>query len=211
MKDIKQEKTARLFRAFGEIDDVLLQEAYTYRPARRTVFSRAMLIAATLSLSVVLLLTGLLVTMQRNKGDLPPSNDAESNYGTQVNTLDQLLLDERDATSYTTLSKSEELPYFDGNVYLVWQYTDSDELCMSRALTQDEVDQLYRNMGKGSKVGDVSPALDCRVWVLCGNGQVLSPYLPLTNGNIGSAELFDYEAELIPSDKLVFYVAGILH
>ena len=82
---------------------------------------------------------------------------------------------------------------------------------MSRALTKDEVDQIYRSIGKGTKVGDTSPSPDCHVWVLCGNGEVLSPYLLASAGNVGNAELFDYNAELIPSEQLISCIADILN
>ena len=215
MNRFKKERAERLFRAIGELDDDLIARAYAYRSqsgaTARPRLSRVWMVAAALSLSFVLLVSALAVAMRSlgdNKNDaFPPQEDENA----AVFALDQLLLEERDTASYTTLAAEEALPYFDGNVYLVWQYADSRELCMSRALTPSEVDQVKRSLGKGIQVGDTAPAVQCRVWVLCGNGEVLSPYLLQSAGNIGSAALFDYEAELIPSDQLINCISGILN
>ena len=205
MKYTKQEKAARLFRAIGEIDDVLVQEAQTYRPQRRTGAARMILLAAALSFSVLLMFSTILISMRSDRDKATGDTDES------IPKLDQIFLSQRNDANYTTLSSEEELPFFDGETYLVWQYADSDELCISRALTRSEITTLNQSMGKGDRVGETSPELSCRVWMLCCDGKVLSPYLEVSAGNVGSAQLFDYEAELIPSEDFTSCISGILN
>ena len=47
------------------------------------------------------------------------------------------------------------------------------------------------------------------VWVLDGKGNVSTPYLKTSRGNIG-CEIFDYEAEIIPDERLVDCISDIL-
>ncbi len=43
---------------------------------------------------------------------------------------------------------------------------------------------------------------DCKVWVSNGKGQVMSPYLEKTLGNLSYGALFDYEEEVLPNGEL---------
>lgn len=201
-------KIAYLFRELGEIDEALLQEALTYRP-RRTAFPRALMLAACLTLSFLLCFGTVLIALRANggKNDLenPPLEDTKGNV-----TLDQLLLAQADVGHYTTLQTPDDADYFGGKGYVVWQYADSNELCVSRALSDNELTTLTCAVKKGTSVGEDAPTLSCRVWVILGNGEVISPYLRESAGNRGYAELFDYDAELIPSEEFVSCVSDIL-
>ena len=213
MNERKKENAARLFRAIGELDDQLLEEALHYAPPRRQAFSRVLLLAATLTLSLGLLVATLAVTMrQGGKNQAPPLLDESTNASEQEPTeLDELLCDVRHSDTHTTLPSSEEIPFFDGKSYLVWQYADSEEFCISRALTEEELSELHFALDEGEVVGEESPTLSCRVWVVYGNGSVISPYLRPSKGNVASAALFAYEAEQIPSDAFVSCISDILN
>ena len=209
MKNEKQRKAELLFDAIGRLDDRLLQDALTWRPRNLLAITRALLIAATLSLSVVVMVSGILLALRRDNGpnaDSPPNNSEQT---TPTVSLDSTLLAHRDNASYDTV-RSEDLSFYDGKARIVWQYADSDQLCVSRELTRQELATLKAVLGKGERVGTDSPTLRCSVWILCGNGEVLSPYLESSTGNVGQGELFDYEAELIPSDTLTSCISGIL-
>ena len=210
MKNKKQRKAELLFDAIGRLDDRLLQDALTWRPRNRLAITRALLMAATLSLSAVIMVSGILLALRRDneqKADFTPNNDTEQTLPTI--SLDATLFARRDNGSYETVS-TEKLSFYDGKARIVWQYADSDQLCVSRELTRQELATLKAELGKGERVGTDSPSLRCSVWILCGNGEVLSPYLEASSGNVGQGELFDYEAELIPSDTLTSCISGIL-
>ena len=209
MKSRNAEKTKYLFRAIGEIDDRLVQEAAFYRP-HRSAFSCVMLVAACLSLSLVLSAGAFLLTNRRGNeqeddvGKVPPTSESPSTVA-----LDTLLLNQRDTASYTTVSSAEELDLFSGEVRVVWQYADSEEVCVSRALTVRESANLAAHFGSGANVGDASPALSCKVWIALGDGTVVSPYLKASAGNLGT-ELFDYNAEILPTQGFISCISEIL-
>ena len=211
MKNEKKRKAELLFDAIGRLDDRLLQDALTWRPRNRLAITRALLIAATLSLSAAVMISGVLLALRRDNepnADFPPDNGTEETNPTVI-PLDTALLAVRDHASYATVS-TDKISFYDGKARIVWQYADSDTLCVSRELTRQELEVLREELGKGDRVGTDSPALSCTVWVICGDGEVLSPYLEASAGNVGQGELFNYEAELIPSDTLTSCISGIL-
>ena len=209
MKAQNKPKIAYLFRELGEVDDALLQEAISYRPQRASI-PRVLMVAACLAMSFLLCFGAVMIALRvnngRNDNTDPPTEDVIGSAAT----LDQLLLAQADVAHYTTLQTPDEADFFGGRGYVVWQYADSDELCVSRALTDAELSRLTRTVGSGTAVGEQSPTLSCRVWVILGNGEVLSPYLKESAGNRGYAELFDYDAELMPSKEFISCVSDIL-
>ena len=206
MKRTNAEKTKYLFRAIGEIDDRLVQEAAFYRP-HRSALSRVMLIAACLSLSLVLSVGAFLLTNRRDfvkDESTPPTSETPA-----VANLDLLLLDCRDSMRYTTVSSADEIDLFGGEVRVVWQYADSDTLCVSRALSDRESATLTAHLGSGTNVGEDSPTLACKVWIALGDGTVVSPYLRSSAGNTDMA-LFDYNAEILPTQGFISCISEIL-
>ena len=124
-------------------------------------------------------------------------------------TLDAFL-DANRATLNCTEVQENEIDYF-GSTYLILQYEGDETFYRSRNLTEREVDRILGLLGKGDEVGTSSPALLCRVWLVCEDGTVLSPYLKNTDGNKGHAVLFDYEAEILPSSGLISCISDILN
>ena len=207
MRGTNAEKTKYLFRAIGGIDDRFLQEALCYRALRRSTVSRVMTLAACLSLVLALSVGAFLLTNRRDSvgpDDAPPAAEVPAGAA-----LDRLLLDQRDTVSHTTLSSPEELDLFSGQARVVWQYADSSEICVSRALTEREVATLRAHLGNGTSVGDASPSLSCSVWIALGDGTVVTPYLKSSAGNTGT-ELFDYNAEILPTQGFISCISEIL-
>lgn len=206
MRYRNQEKTKRLFRAIGEIDDWLIHEAEVWQP-QRTAFPRMLMIAACLTLALSLSVGAFLISMRNVKQDaenVPNQSDAITS------SLDTVLLEHRDTATYTTVSSAEELDFFSGAPCVVWQYKDSTELCVSRALSSGELQKLTTEIDRGTSVGVTAPSLTCQVWLLPGDGTVISPYLKSSSGNIGT-ELFDYNAELIPTERFASCISEILN
>ena len=210
MRHTKEEKIAYLFDEIGSISDVLITEAAYYRPKKRRVpVLKYVGMAACLLLCCVLLFrVGGLV------GDFFSIFDksTESPEDTQtVDSLDALLTQHEGDLQYTTLGSVGELDLFGGQAYLVWQEEGSDELCVSRPLQTYEVKNLKTRISSGQSVGaDPQSSPTCRVWIVCGDGTVITPYLKLSDGNIGVGELFDYDPELNPSSSFISYVSDIL-
>ena len=191
------EKSQLLFECIGEINDDLIHEAEEYKPKKKRSYNLA-LIAACFALVMVIVLASPLI---RNLTGM--SNEATDK---PVN-LDSVLLDSKDA-GFETVSSPESLSYV-GGASLVWQYEESGEYYVAR-LSARELNDLTKSMGRGEEVGERSPQLSCRVWVLDGRGSVTSPYLKEGSGNDGCT-VFDYEAEIIPDETLVERISEILN
>lgn len=197
----KKNKTEYLLREIGEVDDRLLAEAIEYRSRNkeRPIYKWGA-IAACLALVFIIAVAGPL-TRANSEADNEINMDQSSEYLS----LDALLLDS--VGYYSSVQNTDALSY-NGTAALVWQDTESGEL-YSCYLSQSQLEKLSHAMGKGAEVGVESPAIACKVWVLDGNGGVRSPYLKNNEGNKGCT-IFDYEAEILPSEELIRYIAEIL-
>ncbi len=207
MRYEKNEKAILLFRAIGEIDDRLLHETTLYRP-KKPVLSRALLIAACLTFSLMLSVGAFLITMQTKK-DEAVGTHAPSDGGVSVDTLDTILLEESDAQAPS--ASGDAIDFFGGEAYLVWQRTDTGEIYVSRALTSYEVEALRSEIPNGTQIKETDSEPLCRVWILLGDGTAVSPHLKPSDGNVGVGELFDYHAELIPSNAFSSKISDILN
>ena len=211
MNHNKMKKAAFLLDEIGNISDVYLQEALSYKKERFN--ARPWITAVACILAVVIVGGGLLNSplMDNIFGGLnkaePP---AEENPEMQISvTLDSFLNANRGTLNCTAL-QVDEVDYF-GSTYLILQYEGDETLYRSRNLTSREVERINDLLGKGESVGTDSPDLLCRVWLVCEDGTVLSPYLKNTDGNKGHAILFDYEAEILPSSNLISCISDILN
>lgn len=206
MNQNRMKKAAFLLDEIGYVNDVYLEEALTYQ--KRKFYSRPWVAAVACILAVVLVGGGLLnsplfdnIFQEVNKTDAPEVSAPA--------TLDSFLSENRDTLNCTAISV-DEVNYF-GSTYLILQYEGDETLYRSRNLTAREVENINKLMGKGDSVGANSPELLCRVWLVCEDGTVLSPYLKNTDGNKGHAVLFDYEAEIFPSSDLISCISDILN
>ena len=206
MNNNKIKRAAWLLDEIGNVSDIYLQEALTYRKQR--AISRPWVAAVACILAVALVGGGVLNSpMFDNIFDV--GNKAESPETAVPTTLDSYLTENRGIIHCTAISE-EELDYF-GSTYLVLQYEGDETLYRSRNLTEGETKRIVGLMGKGEAVGTSSPNILCRVWLVCEDGTVLSPYLKVTDGNKGVATLFDYEAEILPSSSLISCISDILN
>lgn len=193
------EKSEYLLQMMGNIDDDLIAEAVKYRPFIRSKYAFGT-IAACFLLMICLTAAGPLL---RIWGVIAPtSSDADGRK-----TLDALMSDVRESGGYTRLYSEDELDYV-GCSSLAWRYSDSDGIYVV-PLSSSELARLNRSVGRGENVGEVSPTLECCVWILDGKGGVTTPYLKSNVGNIGCT-VFDYEAEIIPNEEFIQAVSEIL-
>ena len=211
MNQKKIKKAAFLLGEIGNVSDAYLQEALSYKKER--FYTRPWVAAVACILAVVLIGGGLLNSplMENIFGGLnkAESPKQEQSTGQTLATLDVFLDANRKTINCTALS-ADEVNYF-GSTYLILQYEGDQTLYRSRNLTAREVERINNLLGKGESVGASSPDLLCRVWLVCEDGTVLSPYLKNTDGNRGHAVLFDYEAEILPSSDLISCISDILN
>ena len=236
MKHTRDEKLNYLFDEIGGVDERMLTEALEYRAQKKqgnflrtlTAIACALFLTVT-SVSVVMVNWKHWFVAENAGGDASDGADLPNDAPNQPNppvdvpnspseapdvpswsthTLDALLQSAKEDANCTLLSSREEIAYF-GGAYLLWQYAEDDVVYRSRALSTRELTRLRSMINDGSAVGDSAPTQLVRVWLTLGNGDVLTPYLPATPGNT-SIVIFDYEAELNPSDELMSCISDIL-
>ncbi|MBR3895149.1 MAG: hypothetical protein IKJ35_08400 [Clostridia bacterium] len=205
MKNQKEEKAILLFREIGEMDDRLIQEAMLYRP-KTSAFSHVLLIAACLVFSLMLSVGAFLIT-HRNVKDENVGHTSPGDGSATEQTLDAILLAQSDAQA----ASADDIEFFGEKSYVVWQRTDTEEIYVSRALTSYEVEYLTSEISNGTQIEAGKSEPICRVWIVLGDGTALSPHLKPSDGNVGVGELFDYHAELIPSDAFNSKISDILN
>lgn len=206
MKDQNIKKTEYLFDEIGGVSDILITEAALYRTTKKSrhhTWIKVLSVAACLLLCFTLTAHTLISLFEKSF-----TND-ETSSTVLPNSLDGLLCDGEEIR-YTTLSSVGELDLLGNAAYVVWQEEGSELLCVSRELTALEVQNLKARINTGNAVTASTPTPACRVWIVCGDGTVVSPYLKQSDGNVGVGALFDYEPELIPSSSFTSYVSDIL-
>lgn len=216
----KIKKAEVLLDAIGEMNDHYIAEAMSYKKKKRSSLSRLLIIAATLILATVIPFSAIvgasvvgvaLIGINQSVFDQAEvNNDAVADEGYMEDSLSFLMVGISDSGNYRFCDSEESIPYADGNAYLVWQYEGESGYHMSEALNDSELDVLIENMGRGKEVGDDSPKLRCKVWLLLEDGRVISPYLKVSAGNISNS-VFDYEAEITPTDALADHISDILN
>jgi len=206
MNHNKMKKAAFLLDEIGNVSDVYLQEALSYKKER---WSARPWITAVACILAVVLVGGGLLNSPLFDNIFGAFDKAETPEASTPATLDSFLSDNRGALNCTALA-ADEVNYF-GSTYLILQYEGDETLYRSRNLTSRELERINKLLGKGDSVGASSPDLLCRVWLVCEDGTVLSPYLKNTDGNKGHAVLFDYEAEILPSSDLISCISDILN
>lgn len=221
MRNDKMKKAAYLFEEIGRIDDRLLQEAMQFdcRTANTVKWRKVLLIAATLSLSLILMLQMVVGLSRRdwfpntNKGEEPapdaPMDGTPTGNGDWA--LDGVLNAGIHSEGVEVLASAEEYGFFDGSARLVWQYRGEEQIYVSRSLTPTEVESLLKAMtGTRTAVATEEEQPLWRIWLVCDNGEVRTPYLENSQGNIGYGDFFDYHAEVIPAEEWISCVSEIL-
>lgn len=218
-KDTKR-KAEYLLDEIGGIDDFYLDESIRYRSgAARNRFGwthgkslRVLLVAASLVL-VLAVGTAAMLTMFRRNNPGDASHDYSSNGGdksvTELARLDSLLQACTQSEAFRSLN-GEEPDYFDGTVRLTVENRETGERYVSRPLTDAEQSALRRDfLSYGTPVPDDAEQPDYLVWVLLGDGSVVTPCLNPSEGNIGAAVLFDYDPERSPTQYFTDLLAGM--
>lgn len=228
MRDSKRKKAEYLLSEIGEIDDKFLLEAENYRPQKRLLRHRAFIAVACLCCFVVIVMSAILrngIISNNSKGEsieIPNSEANNSiNKGDEASSEESLFSDvEQTKSGFDLLlalqsngrygyDSFESIKREQGKTYILWQGVEGGRIFMSRAFSKDEDEYINEKLGAGDSVGESSPSLEFYVWILRGDGSIVSPYLKDNKGNIANA-LFEYEAEIMPQEDLIEFIAKIL-
>lgn len=214
MKQNQLRKAEILLDAMSEIDDLYLTEALSQFPSaapshRKRILTSPMMRAlpAVAALAAVLALVftgpfnGLFTKKDAENADTPHKNENSTmTESTSVTALNSILQSCTESPSFTSIS-ADDIAFFDGNVRLTVKDHQTGTLYVSRPLTRSEQTKLLNEFERvGKRVSDTEETDEAySVWVTLGDGQVVTPCLPATAGNVGAGMLFDYASERIPT------------
>ena len=196
MNGDKKRKSEYLLSEIGEIDDKFLLEAENYRPQRRLLRHRPIIAAACVCCFIAIVLTAVLRggllgknvsaesvnassgLLNDDKNELYSEAFTEAVVETPIDVVlhdfDALLssLDERRGYgSFAEIEREQE------KTYILWRAVEGGRIFISRPLTSDEAEYISEHVGLGESVGESSPTLKFNVWILRGDGSIISPYL----------------------------------
>ncbi len=193
MNRIKEEKALRLYEAIGELDQMMVNSALHYK--KRSGISTAKLtviIAACMAVFMAFAMVGAYMN-----GLFEPQVELDAL---------ETLLDEESGKEHRI--DASDIDYFSGEAEIIWY--DGENYYMKTLGKTSELSGLQTYVGQGEQV-DSDENREYRVWISCGDGRVISPYLESSAGNVGYCELFDYDPEISPSDGFVNYIDGLLN
>ncbi len=209
----------RLFDAIGEIDDSIVKEAENvyYRPKRSLPNIRFTRLAATAAV-VLALCTGIIggFIIGGNRPDIKEdmSNSSDGDIATDLaknNLLKDVLFNAVENHAAEVISL-DAIDFFDGEISIIWKYEGQSEYYRLE-FNQNTKDSVIKNkLSASTKQIDEQTAdsLGLSVWISYGDGEVVSPYLKSSNGNVGYAELFDYSPEVVPNDDFAELVKSVI-
>lgn len=215
MRKNKLQQAQLLLNAMNAIDDIYLDEAISYSPdnkkakllrfqsPRVRALSSVAALAAVLALVVAGPLRGMLKKAENDTAEegAPPLSEMQPERS--VSSLNLLLEACTKSPSFRSVS-ADEIDFFDGSIRLTVQRLDTKELYLSAPLTQSQQQTLQQALSDKNAIPTTDQELTengYAVWVTLGNGQVATPYLSPSSGNLGAAVLFRYEAERLPAES----------
>ena len=201
----KDKKAAYLLDEIGAIDDRYIAEAMNVRRKPKTGKVLLILAACIALISILLISVAGAFTIGGIVGGII-RDDINSSRPKPAEELGEILQKQSGAEGVTKVADASEIDFFNG-AYLIWQ-SKSGGYCLKK-LPDYSLRRLTSNIG-GMAVGDDEEiTLGTKVWISCGDGTVISPYLKASAGNIGYGELFNYEPEIIPSKSFNSCVSNL--
>lgn len=210
MNNRKFEKALYLFDEIGLIDDELIQSAEHFNKKLKrnnlVIFQRLAVACILMISSISIMFFSFQIYIFNKK------KDSEN-----IPQLQEVLLDFRQSSvpieqiyqNGYTIKKQENVDFFDRKVKFIWQYPDEQTLYVITFENQYLANKLTSeiNKPKNYKSGYTQ---ECYVWVSLGNGEIISPFLKNSQGNVAYGELFEYQYEVLPSPALAELIAEIL-
>lgn len=208
-------KAEYLFDEIGLIDDALVSEAISLdNGTRRTpVFRRTVIVAAAAAMlftaSVGLTLSALIRRNDKLNGqDRAPTHDGMTSDATLVDVLSRA----ENSEVTQTYTRRGSIDLFDGKTKIIWQNGETGlyyALTVTESADRQELERTIDLTYKASEnIGEDTESVS--LWISYGDGNVVSPYLRESVGNVGYGELFDYSPEIVPSQDLARLVDDLI-
>ena len=202
MNEQRVNKADVLFDVIGQLDDRMIAEA-SLPPMRKKSFRFYRIATAAASFLVCVgILAGVSVTLSR--GSIDAENEAPDMSETvSLSLSDNLMLKRGSLSSFKVAA--DELDLFGGKMSIIFKFVDESDYCVLNVSTSRATKlkkELLRQDGEKKLSFEEASAVPVSLWICDGNGEVVSPYLESSDGNLGFGALFDYSPEVEPSDEL---------
>ena len=187
----KKEKAQLLFEKMGQIDDRFIDEAASYVPKRAAVRIKFPVIRALAACLSILIVFGVGVMLFRDNA--PAGNESYPEILTVSSVLKKGSL----------LSRSVDpakLNLLDGESRIIWQDTESGEYYQVK-VSDSQQNSLNSLNSSAENVADTDE--DYRIWFVNASGEVTSPELKESSGNVSFGSLFTYDPELELTDAFL--------
>ena len=204
-----ENKVYALFDAIGELDPKLTEDALKYRRTgvrKRQAF--VVLLAACIALSLMLTVgVGVMIGDKSGSGDAALPDAGHPVEDGNAPTLEEMLAT---STSHRRTDPSK-LDLFNGKSALIWQNEGDNYYCVVN-ISEDACDRLLKIMSEseGEKIDRDENSVSVRVWIACGDGSVVSPYLTSSKGNTGYGSLFEYDPEIEPDENFISQIKKLI-
>lgn len=224
----RKNQTDLLIDAIGNLDDRFIYEAENYVPRKRGASLRRLAIigvCATLILSLMLAVfigNGMSKTQEENNdsinSELPPSTPSQTDQGTSSPEPEPepdffVALSNFKSETQDMISDFDRDELFDGATRLIWKY-EGDQNYRTCTVSKTPSSYLRSFFSGESSFDDANRDTDTKglegFWVCFGDGLVYSPCLKNSLGNVGFGELFEYDVELMPSQRFTEIVTSII-
>ena len=217
----RKDKVSFLMDEIGNVDEKYLEEALSYSGESRKETKKRKLFrlppaaiisvsAACLTIAFAVLLGLVLVRLPifrsaTSQGSEDPSAVLPAETGDRLSRV----LTETKTAERTDAVETED---FFGEPRLVWQTAEGSYGVLRLSSSQSTT--LKRLMAESEKdpvrvAPEETQDGRCQVWLLNGDGTVVTPYLPLSEGNVCCASLFNYDPEILPDPSLADYVSRL--
>lgn len=211
----KRKSAERLFDAIGMIDDSIIAECQAPNVSalqkNYASFRLMRVVSVCASIAVICACFGASLVISKflnMKEDSAPNDDDKGHIGTTEQIYEErfdTVLTNAVLSSNTEILSLDEIDFFDGEINLIWTDADTDGYyVMTLNESEERVKEgLKKGYSQLSANTSGSQRIEYTVWISYGNGEVVSPELKYSQGNIGYAELFEYSPEVVPSDAFV--------
>ena len=194
----KRDKAQYLFDRMELIDDKFIDEAVNYVPSKsvmRRKFAVVMALAACLSILIVFGIGSMLMNTDHGNLNSPPEKITMSSVLSKNSVLSRVV----DITM---------LDLLDGRTRIIWQNTESGEYYQAE-ISSSQASSLKSLNLSAENVTDSDS--DYRIWFVSSSGEVTSPELKESSGNIAYGTLFEYDPELELTDAFIEKLDTVLN
>lgn len=214
----REDSTKLLIDAIGELDDRFIYEAQSYEKKKhKTPLRKLLPVAACIAVALSLMLSLLIPTLMRESAKSESSQTQASDVplDTDKTSLDFFVaIGEYRGTTEGLAVEFERDLLFDGTARLIWKYSGESRYrtCSLSLAQSDAIKRSMQSQKDFEEIGEAGGVADGLegFWICFGDGLVYSPCLKNSNGNVGYGTLFDYEAELIPSEAFTELISGAI-